>query len=647
MTSEQLAKPFNKGFSITQKVSLLAGTIAALASLVVGTLIVNGSVEIVHENALNRLQYETHIKSIRLISDVASLSGDAQYLAGTPPITGIPRAIKNNGVDPLDGSKLETWQRRLQTIFTELIRAKPHYLQIRYIGIADEGRELIRVERKGNTIASISERALQKKGHTEYFENAITANPGEVYLSQLSLNRDHGEISKPYTPMLRAATPIFFEDQLFGILVINMSFKKILFDMVKNTPKELLPYVTNEEGFFLAHPDENMTFGFDLGHEHRIQNLYPDLDFNKSRDLRDSEITITSNNYVLHVIKAKYDPQNMNRFLAVMLATSYTHLESSADNLRLQSIGIMILLVIISLILASVLTTRLMKPLSLISKASDDLAHGRDIKNLPLTSHDEIGELARSFDQMRHQLEDKEQQLILSQSRTHHANKMASLGEMASGMAHEINTPIQTINLIAQRVQRQLNKDVATEDIDDSMNKISDSVKKITSIIDSLRKVSRSTDEQDFSDHKIQEIVDDAINITIERFKVNNIDFKVDFHDISPETLIHCQGIQISQVIINLINNANDAVQNLDKKWIRVDITKAADVLQIAVTDSGLTQSIKNQDKLFEPMYTTKDIGKGTGLGLNISREIINSHKGKLFLDQHSVNTCFVIQLPN
>jgi len=158
----QIKYPHSR-LSIVMKVSILAGSIAALASLIVGTLIVNGSANIVYQEALNHLKYETNLKSVKLISDIKNLSGDTQYLAGTPPIKGIPRAIANGGIDPYDNSHLIMWKKRLATIFSELIRAKPNYLQIRYIGIADNGKELIRVDRKGNLIKNISIKDLQQK----------------------------------------------------------------------------------------------------------------------------------------------------------------------------------------------------------------------------------------------------------------------------------------------------------------------------------------------------------------------------------------------------------------------------------------------------------------------------------------------------
>lgn len=634
------------GLSIVLKVSILAGSIAALASFVVGTLIVRGSAEIVFENALNRLKYETNIKSLNLVSDINNLSGDTQYLAGTPPIMGIPRAIKNGGIDPLDQSDLSTWQVRLSIIFTELIRAKPNYLQIRYIGIADHGKELIRIDRKGSVISPVSGNELQSKGHKEYFKNALRLQPGEVYLSDISLNREYHRISEPFTPVIRAATPIYFEDKLFGILVINMAFGEIFNDLIKETPRELSPYVINEEGYFLAHPNKDMTYGFDRGNEYKIQETYQDFDLKSKGDLRDLEFTIEANGDVAHVVKTYFDPFQKDRYFAVMLATSYENLQSGSIDLKQQSFLIMALLVTISLIIAGLLASKLMYPVQLISIASEDLARGREVLNLPVNRNDEIGDLARSFDKMRHQLEDKKRELILSQARVHHANKMSSLGEMAANMAHEINSPIQAISFIAQRVQRQLKNNMPEKDIDASMEKITGSVTKISEIIDSLRKLSRESVDDDFLDIGLCDLVEDVINMTEERFKVNNIDFEVNYHDISENSLIQCQRLQITQVLINLINNAYDAIQTMDKKWIKVDIRKLTDKMQISVTDSGTGIAKDIVEKIFEPLFTTKDIGHGTGLGLNISREIILKHNGIFYVDERSVNTCFVLELP-
>ena len=632
--------------SLVLKISILAGSVAAIASLIAGSFINSSSTDSAYEDALNRLKYQTNIKSIDLISSIKNLSDDTQYLVGTPPITGIPRALGNKGIDPLDNSSLATWEDRLATIFTVLIRAKPNYLQIRYIGISDGGKELVRVDRRGDFIRTIPNNELQQKGDTPYFKNAIKMVPGEAYLSNITLNREFGKVTQPHTPVIRAAAPIYFEDKIFGVLIINMEFGKIFQQLTKNTPREIIPYVTNEEGYFLSHPDKTMTYSFDLGGDHKIQDIYPEFNLGQHNDIRDVDFDITTGDNVLHVVKAAFDPLQASRYFAIVLATPYANLQAKSITLRNKSFLITGILVFISLIIAAALTSQLLQPLKKILKASDDLANGRKISDLPINSSDEIGDLARSFNDMQHQLEDKEHELMMSQTYAHHANKLASLGEMASGMAHEINSPIQSINLVAQRVQQQLDKNMSTDEINSSMEKITDSVSKVSEIINSLRKVSRDSTNDEFTNTSIKDLIQDTTNMTEERFKVNNVNFETNYLNLSENTLIQCQHLQISQILINLVNNAYDAISKLDDKWIKINIKKIPANIQITVTDSGVGIPESIVDKIFEPMFTTKDIGSGTGLGLSISREIAAKHNGRLYVDHGSENTRIILEIP-
>lgn len=641
-----VTKYLKKDLSIVAKISILAGGVVALVSTIIGSFVINDSSDILYENALNRLQYETNYKSLGLVSDIKNLSDDAKYLAATPPIKGIPRTLANKGIDPTDNSSVKVWKERLSIIFSELIRAKSNYLQIRYIGVHDGGKELVRIERSGKLIQKVSENKLQQKGQTPYFKHTLKLHPGDVYLSEITLNREFGQISLPHTPVIRAATPVFFQNKLFGILVINMSFDKIFEDLILNTPRELIPYVTNEKGYFLAHTNKKMTYGFEFNKETTIQSIYSGFKLNNSDDVRDVEFNVKHNDDVIHVVKAFYDPTNEERYIAIMLEASHKNLQAHSTQLKYKNYLLTGVLVIISIIIAALLASRLLKPLHSITQAAHDFAQGREVSGLPTDSNDEIGELARSFDDMHHQLKDKEGELILSQERVHYASKMASLGKMAASMAHEINTPIQTVNLVAERVQRQLKKNMSREEINSSMDKIISSVHKVSDIIDSLRKVSRDSKSDPFTNVKIDELLQDSVNMTEERFNVNNVNFKVEYHDISPNSLVQCQSLQMSQVLINIINNAYDAIEKLEDKWITVDVRHISEKLQISITDSGLRVADDIIEKMFEPLYTSKDIGKGTGLGLSISREIITNHNGLLYIDKKSDNTRFVIEIP-
>jgi len=252
--------------------------------------------------------------------------------------------------------------------------------------------------------------------------------------------------------------------------------------------------------------------------------------------------------------------------------------------------------------------------------------------------------LEERVEQRTEELLQKEMELRDSHARAHHANKLASLGEMASGMAHEINSPLQSILLITNRLKKSATKESGMS-LDDDLERIDKSTSQIANIIESLRKMSRDSSDDPFVDIPIQEIFDDVLGITAERYRLQDITFSVNYVDNCEGTTVCCQRLQIGQVIMNLLNNAYDAIQTLNHKWIKLDATISGENIVISVTDSGKGINV-DENKIFEPMYTTKEIGQGTGLGLSISSEIIRNHNGTLLLDKKSEHTRFVVQLP-
>ena len=112
------------------------------------------------------------------------------------------------------------------------------------------------------------------------------------------------------------------------------------------------------------------------------------------------------------------------------------------------------------------------------------------------------------------------------------------------------------------------------------------------------------------------------------------------------ELFIKCQKVQISQVFLNLISNSVDEIKDKEGSWIKVKLKNLDNKIQIRVEDSGSGIPIEIQNKMFLPFFTTKDVGSGTGIGLSISTGIVNSHNGKLYVDNEVKNTCIVLELP-
>lgn len=223
--------------------------------------------------------------------------------------------------------------------------------------------------------------------------------------------------------------------------------------------------------------------------------------------------------------------------------------------------------------------------------------------------------------------------------------KMASLGLMASGLAHEINNPLTIILGKIDRLKKRVHQISDTsEELESDFDKIERNAFRISRIIKAFKSFSRSSEQDPFIRTSMSSVIDEALELCRDRFKSKGIDLRV--KAISTDQ-IDCRPGQICQVLVNLLNNAFDAVESMDNPWVEIQTRITEDGLAtITITDSGrgIEQSIV--PRLMEPFFTTKEIGKGTGLGLSISKGIIEAHGGKLFYNHQSENTQFMVVLP-
>ena len=215
---------------------------------------------------------------------------------------------------------------------------------------------------------------------------------------------------------------------------------------------------------------------------------------------------------------------------------------------------------------------------------------------------------------------------------------------MASGIAHEINNPLAIIQgKASQMLKRIQNNEFEKEYLLKEISKIEFNTQRINKIIKGLRTFSRQGENDPIQEFTFQSLLDDVLELCSERFKYQGVELKIQGElDIK----IFGQPTQLAQVLLNLINNAHDAVINLTEKWISIEVSKNSYSILIKIIDSGRGIPLEIADKIMQPFFTTKEVGVGTGLGLSISKGIIDSHRGKLYLDTNGPNTCFVIELP-
>lgn len=223
-------------------------------------------------------------------------------------------------------------------------------------------------------------------------------------------------------------------------------------------------------------------------------------------------------------------------------------------------------------------------------------------------------------------------------------SKMAALGEMASGIAHEINNPLTVVNISNLKIRTLLEKNSGLNtELTEHLDRINDTVKRIAKIVRSLQNFSRNSQLDQLEPTSLQVAIHDTIEICKNRLEKLKIDLKVKMPQETIEVL--SKPTELSQVLLNLLNNSVDATEKLSVKWIEIEVLASEETVEIRVVDSGCGIPADIQSKMMQPFYTSKPFGQGTGLGLSISKGIIKSHGGKLFYDNSMSNTCFVIRL--
>ncbi len=227
--------------------------------------------------------------------------------------------------------------------------------------------------------------------------------------------------------------------------------------------------------------------------------------------------------------------------------------------------------------------------------------------------------------------------------------RLAGLGEIAAGIGHEVNNPLAIVLGKLTQLRRKIEGGGSSlEEISGDLAKIEVAATRIEKVVKGLRMLSKNSGIEPSETVRVAALLQSTLELVAERLELAKTKVVVNC-DATVEMV--CLATQMTQVILNLVINAVDAISALPEKWIRIDVAKFADGanrhwLEIRVIDSGAGIEPAVLTKMMQPFYTTKPVGKGTGLGLSISRRMVESQGGLLFYNPDSANTCFVVRMP-
>jgi len=407
---------------------------------------------------------------------------------------------------------------------------------------------------------------------------------------------------------------------------------------------------------------------------------------------------------------------------AINVVSSANHSDTTYRITHFVTLLLLVMAIVLSAIVTIVLIRLILVPVYRLENASKDVANGKLDVEVPVTSNDEMGNLSLSFNQMTSSLKEAKekekiqaeklkmqwevlsetnqeleenskrlekqkinienkntqlqsalQKLKEAQNQLVQSEKMASVGQLTAGIAHEINNPINFVSSNVSPLKRdiedimkllelcscdpakedmkskfdkiekykeEIEYDVILEEIKQLLGGIEEGARRTMEIVRGLRNFSR-LDEGEKKLVDINEGIDSTLLMLRNQLK-NRIEVVKNFGSL-PQLL--CYPGKLNQVFMNILNNAGQSIE--ETGTIQVSTSYQKNTIQVSIKDSGKGMSEKVTEHIFEPFYTTKDVGKGTGLGLSISYGIIQEHDGNIVVkSKEGKGTEFIITLP-
>jgi len=272
-----------------------------------------------------------------------------------------------------------------------------------------------------------------------------------------------------------------------------------------------------------------------------------------------------------------------------------------------------------------------------------DMGMKKSMERDLLAKHMELKSAYQEMERAHMELKSAQEALV-------QAGKLAALGELAAGVAHELNQPLSGVMGFGQELERIIKEKFPDPTAVDFAHEITKNALRMKKIIQQLREFTRKSVE-DFEDVAVQGVIEDSLRLLEQQFKSRGIEVSINTEKKLPK--IYCNPFQLEQVFINLATNARDAIEATGRGSGRIEIElrrKADDskrFLEVCFRDDGIGMGGETKSKAFEPFYTTKEVGKGTGLGLSVSYGILSKIHGSMMIESApGKGASFLLTLP-
>lgn len=604
--------------TIANRLRLLAPGIVLLTALLVGLVVAWGYRTLVDEERSRGLVARTDADGNRVSLALQQIQDDMRFLVDLPKIAEFVEDSQAR-----DSAGIAATASQLSDIFASMLRNRPHYDQVRLIGAANDGLELIRVERNDAMIARVVEENLQNKGHRDYVRDTLALSCNEIFVSKISLNREQGRLEVPYHPAFRIAAPVCASGgEMFGLVIINLNFTAFIQTLLQTEGSNFEYFISNADGGYVIHPDPAKAFGFEFGEDITLQGDYPELAalFDPNTGSAAASAIKASDGKQLVLIHARrlypfYD--DPTRFIVLALATSASSMATSSRYVAMQVVLLILVLLAIASAMAFLVARRLTQPLKQLTESTDQVTNNDEVTFPFKDRDDEIGTLSRALDHMVTSLRQKEDSLRESVRDLEFFSRIAS---------HDLTEPARRIAALANLVEME-----QSQQLSDEGGEMLDRLRR-----ESLSMIQQLTDMRAFSrigsSDPLREEVD--LKVLVKGVLANRkdeIDQRGIMVRIDPLPRMPIYKTIVEMLYHNLVDNALQH-STLESFELTIGCEEQGGQKIFSVANTGSSLAVE-PETLFDAFYTgSKDSGR-SGLGLSICRHIVERHSGHIWVD--------------
>jgi signal transduction histidine kinase len=629
---------------------------AVIPTAIAGAIGIYVSLHTLRTETLGHLQQEVAVRAQGVGRFFDQLAAELLYLADTPAL-GELREAKRIG----NSARLQAATTRLERDYGTLAGVYPHIYQIRYLD--EQGREVVRVDRKDGRVMVTPTDRLQDKSDRYYFVDAMRLRPGELYVSPLDLNIEFGVVEKPERSVIRVATPIGTQDRgNEGILIINLYADFLLGEIQQMAQARAgTAYLFDRSGHFMARTATADT-GFAM---QPIETLNKRLGADTVAQLLGSMAgTLSAADSIFAHAAIRFGPMySATEASQWVIAVDFPE---RALFMSVFNLYVLYAVLAISLLATAIggyaLSRHLLGPLEALSLETEAIASGNFSHRIEVRGDDEIADLGEKFNAMAGKVEQLVQTLAAHRDRLEEEvrartseleheqeerreldrqmfqmDKMATMGELAMGLAHEIGNPLAGMKAVAQAMQFE---EHLPPGMPEALRRLESEIDRLANFLRSFHGFAAPA-ALDLQPVPLAGVVEDVLFWTRKEAKSNGVDIGTALAaDLPP---LRADAAQLKQVLLNLVVNAMHAMP--DGGRLTISAVRNDGRARIEVRDTGAGIPADVLPRIFDPFFTTRP--GGTGLGLAITGKIVREHGADIRVDSKPGHgTCIILDWP-